>query len=266
MTKQATAPPTRDQGTPTAPPPPPAWRHYLWLIALIFFVVLFFVLPATSGSKQVSLTYSQFLKDVSANKVKTVTLTTSGSASGTLKDGKSYTTAVPPQAGQSFLDDLQKGGVEITADTSTSSSGADVLSGLILILPFIVFGYLWWRLSKGANGRLQGALGVGKSKAQIFDEERPTTTFADVAGYEGAKVEIREVVDFLQKPERYAKAGAVAPRGVLMVGPPGTGKTLLARAVAGEAKVPFFSGSGSSFVELFVGVGAARVRDLFAEA
>ncbi len=266
MTKQATAPPTRDQGTPTAPPPPPAWRHYLWLIALIFFVVLFFVLPATSGSKQVSLTYSQFLKDVSGNKVKTVTLTTSGSASGTLKDGKSYTTAIPPQAGESFLNDLQKGGVEITADTSTSSFGADVLSGLILILPFIIFGYLWWRLSKGANGRLQGALGVGKSKAQIFDEERPTTTFADVAGYEGAKVEIREVVDFLQKPERYAKAGAMAPRGVLMVGPPGTGKTLLARAVAGEAKVPFFSVSGSSFVELFVGVGAARVRDLFAEA
>jgi cell division protease FtsH len=266
MTKQATAPPTRDQGTPTAPPPPPAWRHYLWLIALILFVVLFFVLPATSGSKQVSLTYSQFLKDVSGNKVKTVTLTTGGSASGTLKDGKSYTTAVPPQAGQSFLDQLQKDGVQITADTSTSSFGADVLSGLILILPFIIFGYLWWRLSKGANGRLQGALGVGKSKAQIFDEERPTTTFADVAGYEGAKVEIREVVDFLQKPERYAKAGAVAPRGVLMVGPPGTGKTLLARAVAGEAKVPFFSVSGSSFVELFVGVGAARVRDLFAEA
>jgi cell division protease FtsH len=266
MTKQATAPPTRDQGTPTAPPPPPAWRHYLWLVALIFFAVLFFVLPATSGTKQVSLTYSQFLKDVSGDKVKTVTLTTGGSASGTLKDGKSYTTAVPPQAGQSFLDELQKGGVQITADTSTSSFGADVLSGLILILPFIIFGYLWWRLSKGANGRLQGALGVGKSKAQIFDEERPTTTFADVAGYEGAKVEIREVVDFLQKPERYAKAGAVAPRGVLMVGPPGTGKTLLARAVAGEAKVPFFSVSGSSFVELFVGVGAARVRDLFAEA
>jgi cell division protease FtsH len=266
MTKQATAPPTRDQGTPTAPPPPPAWRHYLWLIAAVLFVVLFFVLPATSGPKQVSLTYSQFLKDVSGNKVKTVTIATGGSASGTLKDGKSYTTAIPPQAGQSFLDELQKDGVQITADTSTSSFGADVLSGLILILPFIIFGYLWWRLSKGANGRLQGALGVGKSKAQIFDEERPTTTFADVAGYEGAKVEIREVVDFLQKPERYAKAGAVAPRGVLMVGPPGTGKTLLARAVAGEAKVPFFSVSGSSFVELFVGVGAARVRDLFAEA
>jgi cell division protease FtsH len=100
----------------------------------------------------------------------------------------------------------------------------------------------------------------------VFDEERPSTTFADVAGYEGAKSEISEVVDFLRTPDRYARAGAVVPRGALMIGPPGTGKTLLARAVAGEAHVPFFSVTGSSFVELFVGVGAARVRDLFAEA
>ena len=113
---------------------------------------------------------------------------------------------------------------------------------------------------------MQGALGIGRSKAKVFDEERPTTTFADVAGYEGAKQEIREVVDFLQRPERYARAGAMAPRGILMVGPPGTGKTLLARAVAGEANVPFFSVTGSSFVEMFVGVGAARVRDLFQDA
>ncbi len=118
----------------------------------------------------------------------------------------------------------------------------------------------------GAGGRLQGILGVGRSTAKVFDEERPQTRFADVAGYEGAKLEVREVVDFLQRPERYAKAGAMAPRGILMVGPPGTGKTLLARAVAGEASVPFFSVTGSSFVEMFVGVGAARVRDLFQEA
>ncbi|MDQ1360492.1 MAG: cell division protease FtsH, partial [Acidimicrobiaceae bacterium] len=112
----------------------------------------------------------------------------------------------------------------------------------------------------------QGVLGVGRSKAKVFDAERPKTTFADVAGYEGAKLEIREVVDFLQHPDRYTRVGAMAPRGVLMIGPPGTGKTLLARAVAGEADVPFFSVTGSSFVELFVGVGAARVRDLFQEA
>jgi cell division protease FtsH len=266
MTKQATAPPTRDKGAPTAPPPPPAWRHYLWLIATVIFIGLFFVLPATKNQKPVTLNYSQFLHDVSGHKIKNVTITTGGSASGTLKDGKSYSTAIPPQAGQTLLDQLQKSGVQITADTSGTSFGSEVLSWAILLLPFLILGYLWWRLSKGAAGRMQGVLGVGRSKAKVFDEERPSTTFADVAGYEGAKLEIREVVDFLQRPERYARAGAMAPRGILMVGPPGTGKTLLARAVAGEAKVPFFSVSGSSFVEMFVGVGAARVRDLFAEA
>ena len=117
-----------------------------------------------------------------------------------------------------------------------------------------------------ARGQLGGVLGVSKSRAKVFDAEQPSVTFADVAGYDGAKAEIAEVVDFLREPERYHRVGATVPRGVLMVGPPGTGKTLLARAVAGEAKVPFFSVAGSSFVELFVGVGAARVRDLFAEA
>src|SRR6202008_959405 len=133
-------------------------------------------------------------------------------------------------------------------------------------VPFILIGWLWIRLSRGAAGQLQGVLGAGRSRAKVFDEERPNTKFSDVAGYDGAKAEISEVVDFLRNPERYARAGAVVPRGVLMVGPPGTGKTLLARAVAGEAAVPFFSVTGSSFVEMFVGVGAARVRDLFTEA
>ena len=134
------------------------------------------------------------------------------------------------------------------------------------MLPLLLLGFLWFRLSRGAGGQLQGVLGAGRSRARVFDAERPDTTFADVAGYEGAKEEITEVVDFLRNNEKYAAAGAIAPRGVLMAGPPGTGKTLLARAVAGEASVPFFSMSGSGFVELFVGVGASRVRDLFAEA
>jgi cell division protease FtsH len=266
MTKQANSPPTSDKGTAVAPPPPPAWRHYLWLVALAIFVLLFFFLPTTKQQQPVTLNYSQFLHDVTAHKVKTVTIQTSGSASGDLSNGKEYTTAIPPQAGQTFLDQLTKAGVQVTAQTSGTSFGSEVLTWVILLAPFIILGYLWWRLSKGAAGRMQGALGVGRSKAKIFDEERPKTTFADVAGYEGAKFEVREVVDFLRHPERYARAGAMAPRGVLMVGPPGTGKTLLARAVAGEADVPFFSVTGSSFVEMFVGVGAARVRDLFEEA
>jgi cell division protease FtsH len=266
MTKQASSPPKNDKGAPTASPPPPRWRHYLWLIALGMFIVLYFVVPATKSQNQVTLNYSQFLSNVAAHKVKTVTIATNGSATGNLSNGNGYTTAIPPQAGQAFLDELHSDGVQITADTTGTSFGSEVLSWLILLLPFIILGYIWFRLSKGGAGRMQGALGVGRSKVKVFDEERPKTTFADVAGYEGAKLEIREVVDFLQRPERYARAGAMAPRGVLMVGPPGTGKTLLARAVAGEAKVPFFSVAGSSFVEMFVGVGAARVRDLFEQA
>ena len=266
MTKQANTPPTPDKPAPPAPPPPPAWRHYLWLIAFGLFLLLYFVLPTTRSTNHVTLSYSQFLSDVSRHRVKTVTINPSGAASGTLKSGSTYTTAIPPQAGQAFLSDLQSNGVEITSTTTGVSFGSEIATWVILLLPFLVGGYLWYRLSKGASSQLQGAMGVGRSRAKVFDEERPKTTFSDVAGYDGAKLEIREVVDFLRNPDRYARAGAMAPRGILMVGPPGTGKTLLARAVAGEADVPFFSVTGSSFVEMFVGVGAARVRDLFQEA
>ncbi len=267
MTRQAKPPPTPERGTPSAPPAPPAWRHYLWLVAIALFILLYLLLPTTPrGAGPVSLSYSAFLSDVTGHKVGTVTIDASGTAKGTLKDGRSYTTAIPPQAGQALLDELQRDGVQISATTTGTSFGTEVLSGLILLLPFVILGYIWWRLSRGGAAGMQGALGAGRSKAKVFDEERPSTTFTDVAGYEGAKLEIREVVDFLQRPERYTRAGATAPRGILMIGPPGTGKTLFARAVAGEARVPFFSVTGSSFVEMFVGVGAARVRDLFQEA
>jgi cell division protease FtsH len=141
-------------------------------------------------------------------------------------------------------------------------------------MPTLVFvGALWWmgrrarRTMNAPGGGLGGLTGLlGRPKARVTDAERPTTRFDDVAGYEGAKLEVREVVDFLQHPARYRRAGAQGPRGLLLVGPPGTGKTLLARAVAGEASVPFYAVTGSSFVEVFVGLGASRVRDLFAEA
>ena len=266
MTKPAETPPTRDKGAPVAPPPPPRWRHYLWLVAAVIFVVLYLFLPATRSAEHESLNYSQFLSSVAAKQVKTVTIAADGQADGKLSNGHSYSTVIPSQVGQELLSKLEAGGVQITATVPSVSFGSQLLSWLVLLLPFLLLGFVWWRMSKGAAGRLQGALGVGRSKAKVFDAERPSTTFADVAGYEGAKVEIREVVDFLRQAEEYARAGAKAPRGVLMVGPPGTGKTLLARAVAGEAAVPFFSVTGSSFVEMFVGVGAARVRDLFAEA
>jgi cell division protease FtsH len=224
-------------------------------------------LPALHSSGQTTLSYSQFLSDVGKHTVKTITIAQPGGTStGTLTNGTDYTVVIPPQASQSLLDKLQTNNVQITSSTSSPGFGSELLSWVITLLPFIILVWFWMRLSRGASGQMQGILGVGRSRAKVFDEERPSTTFNDVAGYEGAKSEISEVVDFLRNPERYAKAGAVVPRGVLMVGPPGTGKTLLARAVAGEAHVPFFSVTGSSFVEMFVGVGAARVRDLFAEA
>jgi len=265
VSKQATPPPPGDKPAPSAPPSPPRWRHWLWPIALIAFLALWLVLP-TVHTNQVTFSYSQFLSKVSAQQVKTVTLGSNGEASGTLKNGTTYNTVIPTQAGQPLLDDLQKANVEITASTPGPSFGSEVLTWVLLLSPFLLFGWLWIRLSRGAGGQLQGVLGVGRSRAKVFDAERPQTRFSDVAGYDGAKAEIAEVVDFLRNPDRYQRAGATPPRGVLMIGPPGTGKTLIARAVAGEAEVPFFSVAGSSFVELFVGVGAARVRDLFSEA
>jgi cell division protease FtsH len=266
VTKQVTPPPPGDKPAPSAPPSPPRWRHWLWPVALIAFAFLWLILPTVHANQVTTLTYSQFLSKVSAQQVKTVTLGSNGDASGTLKNGTTYKTVIPSQAGQQFLNDLESANVEITASTPGPSFGSEVLTWLLLLSPFLLFGWLWMRLSRGAGGQLQGVLGVGRSRAKVFDAERPQTRFSDVAGYEGAKAEIVEVVDFLRNPDRYRKAGATPPRGVLMVGPPGTGKTLIARAVAGEAEVPFFSVAGSSFVELFVGVGAARVRDLFAEA
>jgi cell division protease FtsH len=234
---------------------------------LIVIFALFFLLPTRSPST--SLTYTQFLHDVSAHQVKTVQLasTPGGTSSGTLTNGKKFTVVVPPQAGQELLTELQDNNVTVSSAPSGNGFGTEVLIYVITFgLPILIFVWLFRRISRGAGGGLQGALGVGRSRAKIFDEERPSTTFADVAGYEGAKSEISEVVDFLKMPERYSRVGAVVPRGVLMVGPPGTGKTLLARAVAGEAGVVFFSVTGSGFVELFVGVGASRVRDLFEQA
>ncbi len=266
MSKQAKPPPPGGKPVSSAPPPPPTWRNWIWPVMLVVIFALWFLLPTRSPST--SLSYSQFLSDVSAHQVKTVQLGAVGATSnGTLTNGKNFTVVIPAQAGQDLLTTLQKDNVQVSAAASGQGFGSEVLIYLITFgLPILLFVWLFRRISKGAGAGLQGALGVGKSRAKVFDEERPSTTFADVAGYEGAKSEIAEVVDFLRKPDRYTRVGALVPRGVLMVGPPGTGKTLLARAVAGEAGVVFFSVTGSSFVELFVGVGASRVRDLFEQA
>jgi cell division protease FtsH len=235
---------------------------------VIAFIALLVFRPGAGAPPAQVLSYTSFVGDVTANKVSTAAITSAGSVSGKLRDGSAYTSQIPVALNDGDLPALLLGHkVQVTgASTSTSP----VLGLLGWIVPFLlVIGFFVWmgrRNSKQLTGRIGGIMAFGKSKARVYDEDRPGTHFAEIAGYEGSKAEVMEVVDFLRHPARYRRAGAIGPKGVLMIGPPGTGKTLLARAVAGEAGVPFFALSGSSFVEMFVGVGASRVRDLFADA
>ncbi len=270
MSKQPSSPPPGDKPAPTAPPPPPGWRHWLWPIALLATVALWFFLPGLNSPSTENLTFPQFQSDLAKHQVKTVELGSVENGAntpitGALKNGNDFTTVGPPNT-PSLASQIKALGVTPTYGSTSTGLGGEVLYLLVILAPIVFVIYLFRRISRAGGGQLQGVLGAGRSRAKVFDAERPETKFGDVAGYEGAKEEISEVVDFLRSPDRYRRAGAMAPRGLLMVGPPGTGKTLLARAVAGEASVPFFSVTGSSFVEMFVGVGAARVRDLFAEA
>jgi len=220
--------------------------------------------PSMKTTTTVSFNYSTFLARVEANKVKTASIDPNGGVTGTLRNGDDYTTQIPIVLNDAQLaPTLKNHGVAVTGVGPSSSLVGDLLA----FLPLLVFIGLFVWLSRSTRRQMAGGLmGIGGSKAKVYDEQRPSTRFSDVAGYEGAKQEVSEVVDFLKHPARYTRAGAIGPRGLLMVGPPGSGKTLMARAVAGEAEVPFFALTGSSFVEMFVGVGASRVRDLFADA
>ncbi len=241
----------------------------MWLLPVgvaLTALVLFRQGGQTSSAR--SFSYTDFVGQVTSNTVSTASITSTGVVSGKLISGAAYTSQLPTALNDTSLSALlleHRVQVKGTIDSGTSVLG--VLASLLPIL-FLVGVFVWMgrRSSKQLGGGLGGVLGIGKSKAKVYDQERPGARFADIAGYAGSKAEVMEVVDFLKQPGRYARAGAVGPKGVLMVGPPGTGKTLLARAVAGEAGVPFFALSGSSFVEMFVGVGASRVRDLFTEA
>ncbi len=203
MTKQAEPPPPGDKPTPTAPPP--AWRHWLWPLAVLLAVGLWAVLPGTRSSEPVKtdLTYSKFLDQVDDGKVKSVTIKAGGEPNGTLSNGHRFTTAVPVQMAGDRLEE-KKVAVTATPPSTSPSAGSRILSWILLLGPFLLIIWFWRRMPKGAAGHMQGMLGgVGKSK--VFDAERPETTFADVAGYEGAKAEIAEVVDFLRRPERYRR-------------------------------------------------------------
>jgi len=263
MTEHAKSDPSTDRRRPAAPPPPPAWRNWLLVVGLIVSVLILFW-PQREASVS-ELSYTEFLSRVKSGEIATAVIDPGGAVSGTFENGGDYATQIPIALQDPDLaKELQASGVEITGE---GEPGASILSVILSFLPFLLLIGVYLYIGRRAQRQLAGGIGgIIGSRAKVYDAEAPSTRFSDVAGYEGAKQEISEVVDFLKNPQRYAKAGAMGPRGVLMVGPPGTGKTLLARAVAGEAGVPFLAITGSGFVELFVGVGASRVRDLFNDA
>ncbi len=240
-----------------------SWR-YIWFILLVAVVAVLVVSNLLPRSSARQLSYSSFITDVQSKQVATATIDNStGIITGDLKNGTSYTTNGPVPPSDNDQRTMRNDGVSVRFATSGPSLWSDIIPYVILGL--FVVGMFYW-LSRSARGQMSGVMSIGRSRAKLYTTERPSTTFEDVAGYGGVKQEISEVVDFLKTPARFRDIGAKIPKGVLLVGPPGTGKTLLARAVAGEAGVPFLSVSGSDFMEMFVGVGASRVRDLFQTA
>ena len=268
----------KDSEIKTSPPKKPLIFYYL--AALIVLMLLnVFLFPSLLERQVVEVPYSQFLTMVDGGQVEQVALDeTSREIVFIAKDdgGREgyYKTGVWPDDGQRLLAQLQaEEGITFTAEIPTQANPilSFLVSWILPIVIFIVIGELLSRWMMKRMGGLPGGMGnamtFGKSGAKVYVEEASTgVSFADVAGQDEAKESLMEVVDFLHGPEKYAAIGAHLPKGVLLVGPPGTGKTLLAKAVAGEAKVPFFSISGSEFVEMFVGMGAAKVRDLFKQA
>ena len=241
-------------------------RLQRWIVPiLLVFSAIFFLAQYLSSNPQVSQwSYSDLISHAQAGQVKSISIS---SSSGVATDtaGHKYNVSLPPDQSVTMADELKAAGV----DVQFQSTG-DLVSILIGFLPNLLFllvigGLFYWSYRSVQRGQGQ-AMSFGRSKPRLVSPERSTVTFADVAGVEEARTELEEVVEFLKTPERFRALGARIPRGVLMVGPPGSGKTLLARAIAGEAGVPFFSISGSEFVEMFVGVGASRVRDLFEQA
>jgi len=219
--------------------------------------------PDETGEK---VTYTDFMQRVSEGEVSSVVINNStGSIDGTLEDGTEFTTTGGGERALSEADEatLRENGVEYEFRTPGNNWLLSI-AGLMLPVMLIIGFFVW--MQRRAAGQMGNVMSIGRSRAKAYTTDKPSTTFADIAGYEGVKQEITEVVDFLRMPDRFREIGARVPKGMLLVGPPGTGKTLFARAVAGEAGVGFLSVTGSDFMEMFVGVGASRVRDLFQQA
>ncbi|MBB2180203.1 ATP-dependent zinc metalloprotease FtsH [Gluconacetobacter tumulicola] len=232
----------------------------LWVIIIVLLLLLFNVFqPGSTQHAAQQLAYSDFIGDVNNGRVRSVVVQ-DHNVSGTLTDGTSFETYTPQDP--TLIPRLTEKGVEVMAKPQDSDSNP-FLRYLINYAPILLMFGAWifiMRQMQAGGGR---AMGFGKSRAKMLTEKQGRVTFEDVAGIDEAKGELQEIVDFLRDPQKFTRLGGKIPKGVLLVGPPGTGKTLLARAIAGEANVPFFTISGSDFVEMFVGVGASRVRDMF---
>lgn len=230
---------------------------------LLIIIVMIWMFDYYSGGteKKDDMSYTSFLQHVQQDDIKQVTIV-DNIISGKLKDGQEFSTVVPDD--DTLISKLEAKNVEIRAELPPQPPWwTGILSSM---LPMLLIVGLWFLLMNQSNGGGGRVMNFGKSRARRYDEDKVKVTFKDVAGADEAKQELEEVVEFLKHPQKYNELGAKIPKGVLLYGPPGTGKTLLAKAVAGEAGVPFFSISGSDFVEMFVGVGASRVRDLFEQA
>jgi cell division protease FtsH len=233
----------------------------LWVVIglLVFALFNLFQGSSTQRGPQTSLAFSDFLVSVDSGEVRDVTIK-GNNVSGHYRDGRNFVTYTPNDP--TLIEKLSKKGVRITAQPS--EEGSPTLWGILISwFPMLLLIGVWIFFMRQMQGGTGKAMGFGKSKARLMTESATRITFDDVAGIEEAKQEVEEVVDFLKDPQRYQRLGGKIPKGCLLIGPPGTGKTLLARAIAGEANVPFFTISGSDFVEMFVGVGASRVRDMF---
>jgi len=237
----------------------------LWVVIAVVLMAIFNNFGARSMRSDATLSYSQLIDAVKAGQVQQVAIN-DNTVRGRMQSGEKFKTYMPNDP--HLIDDLLANNVEIVVQPPEEPSmlmQIFVSFGPILLL-IAVWVFFMRQMQGGGVGGRGGAMGFGKSKARMLDQDQNKVTFADVAGCDEAKEEVEEMVDFLKDPSKYQKLGGKVPRGALMVGPPGTGKTLLARAIAGEAKVPFFTISGSDFVEMFVGVGASRVRDMFEQA
>ncbi len=230
-----------------------------WVVIIVVVVLFWTVVHTTKSRPDAQLSYTQLMNDVNAGKIKTVSIS-GNDLHGTYKDDNQELHAVIPNVHQNLDDAMLAKGVDIHYN---KEAGGGWVSILINAIPFVLLLAFWIFMMRQMQSGGNKALSFGKSRARLHSSQQKKVTFKDVAGVEEAKEELQEIIEFLREPQKFQKLGGRIPKGVLLIGPPGTGKTLLARAIAGEANVPFFSISGSDFVEMFVGVGASRVRDLF---